>query len=252
MQYFKQKQVFMKFFPAIKCFLTAGSAGKGDEKLVGSELKRFSKLRILAHWLLLAGGGCFAAAAFPPLNWSFAAFTSLTVLWLGVRNFSALQAALGGWVWGMGYAVCSFFWLREINPAIPWLMMLVLGVMYFTVDTRRTLLRIAFVFIVAGGIGNFIDRMYYQVWDPASASVLPNGAVGVRDMVDISRLGFAVCNFADFFISAGAVMLVLALLFFDGTAVWPVGKKYKALAEEERLKEEAKEAERQEKKQEKK
>ena len=123
----------MKFFPAIKCFLTAGSAAKADVKLAGSELKSFSKLRTLAHWLLLAGGGCFAAAAFPPLNWSFAAFTSLTVLWLGVRNFSALKAALGGWVWGMGYAVCSFFWLREINPAIPWLMMVVLGAYYIPV-----------------------------------------------------------------------------------------------------------------------
>ena len=136
--------------------------------------------------------------------------------------------------------------------ALTGVMMLVIAIMFFKVDTRRTLLRVAFVFIVAGGIGNFIDRMYYQVWDPASASVLPNVADGVRDMVDISRLGFAVCNFADFFISAGAVMLVLALLFFDSTAIWPVGKKYKALAEEERLKEEAKEAEKQAKKQEKK
>ena len=123
----------MKFFPAIKSFFCAGSAANGSPVLPGSELKRFSKLRIAAHWLLLAGGGCFAAAAFPPLNWSAAAFTSLTILWLGVRNFSALKAALGGWVWGMGYAVCSFFWLREINPAIPWLMMVVLGAYYIPV-----------------------------------------------------------------------------------------------------------------------
>ena len=135
--------------------------------------------------------------------------------------------------------------------ALTGVMMAILAVAYFKVDKRRTLLRLAFVFIVAGGIGNFIDRVYYQVWDPATASALPNVADGVRDMVDISRLGFAVCNFADFFISAGAVMLVLALLFFDGTALFPVGEKYKQLAEEERQREEAKEAAKRAKKQEK-
>lgn len=152
--------------------------------------------------------------------------------------------------YGMGSGASPELKLAVI--AVTGVMMLVLAVMYFKVDERRTLLRLAFVFIVAGGIGNFIDRMYYQVWDPATASALPNVADGVRDMVDISRLGFAVCNFADFFISAGAVMLVLALLFFDSTAIFPVGEKYKQLAEEERQKEEAKEAAKQAKKQEKK
>ena len=51
-------------------------------------------------------------------------------------------------------------------------------------------------------------------------------------MVDLSRFGFAVCNFADFFISGGAVALVLALVFFDKEALFPIGK-YKTLAEEE-------------------
>lgn len=103
-------------------------------------------------------------------------------------------------------------------------LMAVFAIFYFVIDKRRTLMRVAIVFVVAGGLGNLIDRVYYQVWDPTSL-------YGVRDMVDISRLGFAVCNFADFFISGGAVMLVLALLFFDKEAIFPVGK-YKKLAEE--------------------
>ena len=56
--------------------------------------------------------------------------------------------------------------------------------------------------------------------------------MGVRDMVDLDRFGFAVCNFADFFITGGAATLVLALLFFDRDALLPMGKKYKALAQE--------------------
>ena len=115
-------------------------------------------------------------------------------------------------------------------------MMLAISFLYFVVDKRRVFLRTAFVFVVAGGIGNLIDRVYYQVWNPATIPF------GVRDMVDLSRFGFAVCNFADFFISAGAVMLVCAFLFFDKDAIFPVGK-YKKLAKEEKEREKLAKAE---------
>lgn len=121
-------------------------------------------------------------------------------------------------------------------------LMVVLAILYCTADKRRTLIRVALIFIIAGGLGNFIDRMYYQVWDPATASGLRDG---VRDMVmlDFSTLlqqwfgweteflNFGVCNVADFFIVAGGIMLVLGFLFFDRDALKPVGK-YKALAKE--------------------
>ncbi len=103
-------------------------------------------------------------------------------------------------------------------------LMAAFAVAYFRMDKRRDFARIAIVFVVAGGVGNLIDRVYYQVWDA-------NALYGVRDMVDLSRFGFAVCNFADFFITGGAVALVLALLFFDKDAMFPVGK-YKRMAKE--------------------
>lgn len=105
--------------------------------------------------------------------------------------------------------------------------MAALTVLYFTMDKRRAWLRTAFVFVVAGGVGNLIDRVCYKVWQPNAAL----SGVGVRDMVDLSKFGFAVCNFADFFISAGAVILVLAFLFFDTDAIWAKGK-YKDLQRE--------------------
>ena len=103
--------------------------------------------------------------------------------------------------------------------------MLALAFCYFKMDKRRSFLRTAFVFVVAGGVGNLVDRVYYRVWESG-------GAKGVRDMVDLSRFGFAVCNFADFFITGGAVMMVLAMIFFDRDAVYPTGEKYRALAKE--------------------
>lgn len=104
-------------------------------------------------------------------------------------------------------------------------LMIVFAVFYFKIDPRRTFLRTAIIFVVAGGVGNLIDRVYFRIWDAEAL-------YGVRDMVDLNRLGFAVCNFADFFITGGAVALVFSLVFFDRDALFPTGKKYKALAQE--------------------
>lgn len=123
--------------------------------------------------------------------------------------------------------------------AMTGVMMLALAIAYFKCDKRRTWIRIALVFVVAGGVGNLIDRVYYQVWDPSTAAAIRDG---VRDMVDISSIGFGVCNFADFFITGGAVALVLACLFFDTYAYSPKGK-YVALQREADAIEEKKQAE---------
>jgi len=118
-------------------------------------------------------------------------------------------------------------WVTMLIIAATGVLMLVFAIVYMRLDVRRSLLRAALVMVVAGGIGNLIDRVYFQVWDP-------NALYGVRDMVDLSRFGFAVCNFADFFICIGAALLVLSILFFDKDALFPVGK-YKALALEYEL-----------------
>lgn len=125
--------------------------------------------------------------------------------------------------------------------------MLMVAVVYCKLDKRRTLLRIALVLIVAGGVGNLIDRIYYQVWDVTTATGFRDG---VRDMVrvDFKIMDFGVCNFADFFISGGAVLFVLAVLFFDKDALLPIGKKYKVLAKEAQEEETKKQAEKAKKK----
>ncbi len=108
-------------------------------------------------------------------------------------------------------------------------------VFYFMLDKRRTWLRVSLIFVVAGGIGNFIDRMIYLV-DPTVLA-------GVRDMVrlKIFIFDFGVCNFADFFIVGGAIALMCAFIFFDSMAICPLTKKYKTLAQEYEEKEKAKE-----------
>lgn len=127
-------------------------------------------------------------------------------------------------------------WVKLLVVIATAVLMAAFAVAYFKMDKRRALIRIALVFIVAGGVGNLIDRVYYRVWEA-------DGIYGVRDMVDLSRFGFAVCNFADFFITGGAVALVLALLFFDRDAIWPATEKYRMLAKEHEAYLEAKKAE---------
>ncbi|MBQ8374129.1 MAG: signal peptidase II [Clostridia bacterium] len=149
----------------------------------------------------------------------------------------------------------AFGGLGDADPAVKIgiiigtaVVMLVLGIAYFKIDKRRSFMRNAMVFVVAGGVGNLIDRLYYRMW--------ANDGGGVRDMVQLDFspileklfnipptdfLDFGICNFADFFVVGGAIALVLAFLFFDTDAFFPVGK-YKALAQEAKEAEEAEQA----------
>jgi signal peptidase II len=63
------------------------------------------------------------------------------------------------------------------------------------------LMRIALALILAGAVGNFIDRTFIGF---------------VRDMFYFELINFAVFNVADAAISVGAVTLVLDILFFKG------------------------------------
>ena len=123
----------MKIFNTIKAFFVP------ENGVNGNQAWRLYKLRSLLHWGMIFVGGVIMAAAFPPLNLTLGAFFAFSVLFLEVRNRSLWKASLGGWLWGMGYALCSFFWLREINPVIPWAMMFVLGAYYIPVGFMAAL-----------------------------------------------------------------------------------------------------------------
>ena len=85
--------------------------------------------RLLNRWphrlalLACAVGGLLYAAALPPLNLSFAAFFAL----LPVMVYVSMERrwymrALAGWLWGWCWAICAYFWLREIEWFVPWLL----------------------------------------------------------------------------------------------------------------------------------
>lgn len=104
-------------------------------------------------------------------------------------------------------------------------------VLTFTVFKKNRPAEIAFAFIEAGAIGNFIDRLFVKNAD---------GVAVVRDFVDLARFGFANCNVADFCVTFGAVALVFILLFIGPQAAFPLKKEWREQAEREEKKEETK------------
>lgn len=92
------------------------------------------------------------------------------------------------------------------------LMIAGIAVLFFTLFKKNTPARAALAVIEAGAVGNLIDRLVLEY---------------VRDFVDVSSIGFGVCNLADFYITFGAVALVIIILFVGKDAVIPLGRNAK-------------------------
>lgn len=74
---------------------------------------------------------------------------------------------------------------------------------YFTQKTTKdqVLLRLSLILILAGAVGNYIDRLFRGF---------------VVDMVDFRLIHFYVFNFADVCVCIGGVLLFYYFLFVDG------------------------------------
>ena len=98
-------------------------------------------------------------------------------------------------------------WTQPIVIAITAAASVVIAVLICKLPKRRLLLRYALVLILAGAVGNLIDRIAMQA---------------VRDFIYMD-LGFIKPfsnNVADLEITVGAVMLIICLLFVDEEAIF--------------------------------
>lgn len=97
-------------------------------------------------------------------------------------------------------------WTQPIVIAITAVASIVIAVLIFKIPKRRLLLRYALVLILAGAVGNLIDRIAMQA---------------VRDFIYMN-FGFVDFsnNVADLEITVGAVMLIICLLFVDEEAIF--------------------------------
>lgn len=76
-----------------------------------------------------------------------------------------------------------------------------IGVLYFYIKKQHPLLRLSLGFILGGGIGNMIDRIF--------------NPKGVVDFIKTDFMDFPYFNVADSFITVGAIMFAVYLIFYD-------------------------------------
>lgn len=128
---------------------------------------------------------------------------------------------------------CAFSFLDEHpeigQPILITVTFILLAVMVFAfifMPNRLVLLKIAISLVIAGAVGNLVDRIAFN-W--------------VRDWFGIWMFGkIAYCNLADFWIVIGAILAVIDLLFINEYSVFPLTKKSKAIQKARKEEEERK------------
>ena len=137
-------------------------------------------------------------------NWKFKVIPNFIEVEGGAmhRNPGCAFSFLANASWGQGFLI-----------AMTFLLLIVLIAIYIFLPERFTFLKVAISLIVAGAIGNLIDRLAYRQ---------------VRDFVGVNMFGNMVfCNFADFWITFGTALAVLDILFLNEFALLPLTKKAK-------------------------
>ena len=94
-------------------------------------------------------------------------------------------------------------WVYMLLSAVALVVMTAVLVKY---RRRHMLLSVSLSMIIGGGLGNMIDRLF--VTDAAGNNV-------VIDFLEFDFVSFAVFNLADTFITVGAVLLAVYVLFFE-------------------------------------
>ena len=128
------------------------------------------------------------------------------------------------------YGVAFGFTIGSIPALI--ITFILLGAMIFSfivLPNRFVLLKIAISLVIAGAIGNIVDRIAFGY---------------VRDWFGLWMFGnIAYCNFADFWIVIGAILAAFDMLFINEISVFPLTKKAKAFQAARKEEEERKKAE---------
>ena len=100
---------------------------KNETAAPDGELLLLKRCALWRYLLFSFAGGLLFAAALPPLNFSFTAFAALAPLvWCAVR-LDWKRAAFCGWVWGLGWSLFAFQFLREIELPVPYMLAPVLS-----------------------------------------------------------------------------------------------------------------------------
>lgn len=137
-------------------------------------------------------------------NWSFKVIPGFIEVEGGAvhRNPGCAFSFLADASWGQGFLITTTFILLFALVAI-----------YVFLPERFLILKISLSMIIAGAIGNLVDRIAF---------------LQVRDFVGVNMFGNMVyCNFADFWITFGTALAITDIAFLNEWAIVPLTKKAK-------------------------
>ncbi|MBP5467143.1 MAG: signal peptidase II [Clostridia bacterium] len=105
-------------------------------------------------------------------------------------------------------------WAQTFFAALTVVALIVFYVIYlYCIKKNKTLfLKLSLIFIIAGTLGNFIDRIYYK---------------GVVDFLSFIFFGknFAIFNIADAYMTVGVIMLFISVFFIEKDAIFKKSEK---------------------------
>jgi signal peptidase II len=142
-------------------------------------------------------------------NWNFVIIPNVLEVTSGVRNSGAAFSFLADKTWGQYFLIII---------TVVMLVLLILG--FLALPERFVLLKLAAIMVIAGALGNLVDRCMFIN--------LPANECGVRDFLRTNMIfAKADCNLADYWIVVGVILAVIDLLFLNEWAVFPLTKKAK-------------------------
>jgi len=87
----------------------------------GNEAWRVRWTTGIIKFIILFSSGMLMTASAPPLNWSATAWIALIPLFWICSEQNTKKATLSGFCWGLGWAFTTFYFLRDIDPIVPYL-----------------------------------------------------------------------------------------------------------------------------------
>ena len=121
---------------------------------------------------------------------------------------------------GMSFGIGSDTpWALPVFIALTSVAVLVMLLFVIKLGKKRRFLKMSLVLIMAGAVGNLIDRC-------VMGGVRDLIYMDFRPIIDVSWMQFS-NNVADIVITVGAVMLIVALLFVDSDALFRAQKDKK-------------------------
>lgn len=93
----------------------------------GNLASQLSIKKKIIDYSLIVLSAILYSSAFPPLNWNFMAWFSVCPLFMLIRRQPPLVSFIRAYLWGYIWAIISFFWLREIEVFVPFLIALILA-----------------------------------------------------------------------------------------------------------------------------